>query len=144
MAQKGNKNAAKFKPAKVAEAIDTYTKACYKNDIIPYQEKIQYEFESGMLDDKKIKFPKGTYLSDFARKHTIVSEALGRLKTVQKLMLLQTGLSGESNSTIVKLILSANHGMSETQNIDHTSQGDRISFGLDKVIDSINAPKDKA
>jgi reverse gyrase len=45
--------------------------------------------------------------------HPEFLEALGRIAEEQKKRLLNKGLSGEYNSTIAKLILSANHGMSE-------------------------------
>ena len=48
-------------------------------------------------------------------------EALGQLKAKQKEMLFHHGLMGHYNPTIAKLILSANHGVSETTKNDHTS-----------------------
>lgn len=49
------------------------------------------------------------------------SEALEYLLAQQKQMLLHYGLLGSYNSTLAKLILSANHGVSETVKNDHSS-----------------------
>jgi len=50
--------------------------------------------------------------------------SLGVLLTIEKQTLLNKGLRGEYNSTIAKLILSANHGLREGTDI--TSGGDKI------------------
>lgn len=48
-------------------------------------------------------------------KHPIFSNALDKIREAQKQRLLDKWLSWEYNSTIAKLILSANHWMSETE-----------------------------
>lgn len=47
--------------------------------------------------------------------HSKFFDTLEQLRSEQKRMVLESGLSGEYNSTIAKLILSANHGMHEKQ-----------------------------
>ena len=46
--------------------------------------------------------------------------ALDKIRNEQKKRLLDSGLSGDYNSTIAKLILSSNHGMTEKSEVDHT------------------------
>ena len=67
-----------------------------------------------------------TSLYEWEKKHDDFSNALNKIRTEQQGRLLNKGLSGDYNSTIAKLILSSNHGMSEKQNIDHTSKGEPI------------------
>lgn len=52
--------------------------------------------------------------------------ALGKIKREQKERLFAGSLSGEYNPVIAKLILSANHGMAEKTETDHTSKGEKI------------------
>jgi len=63
------------------------------------------------------------------------SKALNKIKQEQKNRLLDNGLSGAYNSTIAKLILSANHGMSEKTLTDITSNGETVNFYLPKKDD---------
>ena len=62
------------------------------------------------------------------RKHKEFSLSLDRIVEAQKKVLLNKGLSGEYNPTIAKLILSANHGMSEKTETDITSKGEKIEL----------------
>jgi hypothetical protein len=48
-------------------------------------------------------------------KNPVFFQSLERLKDIQKKMLFENGLTGDYNSTIAKLILSANHGVHEKQ-----------------------------
>lgn len=52
--------------------------------------------------------------------------ALGKIEAEQKKRLINSGLSGDYNPTIAKLILSANHGMKEKTEQDITSGGKSI------------------
>lgn len=54
------------------------------------------------------------------------SYALSKIDEEQKQRLINMGLSGEYNSTIAKLVLSANHGMAEKNETDLTSKGEKI------------------
>lgn len=62
---------------------------------------------------------------DQAKQNKELSEALGEIKLVQKLVLLNASLTGEFNSNIAKLIFSANHQLSEKtiSESHHTSDG---------------------
>ena len=51
---------------------------------------------------------------------------LEQLSAIQERISLNKGLTGDFNSAIVKLLL-ANHGYSDRQNIDHTSNGESIN-----------------
>lgn len=65
-------------------------------------------------------------MHEWASKHPEFSDSLEKLKKLQKSVLVQKSLSGEYNSTIAKLILSANHDMVEKKEIDHTTAGEPI------------------
>lgn len=52
--------------------------------------------------------------------------ALAKIEDKQAKTLINNGLSGKFNSSITKLMLSANHGMSEKSEIDHTSKGEAL------------------
>ncbi len=54
-----------------------------------------------------------TTLNDWGNKHDEFFAALERVKSQQKLGLLNGSLRGEYNAQIAKMMLSANHGMSE-------------------------------
>lgn len=57
-------------------------------------------------------------LYDWRDAHAEFSQSLAKIVQEQKKRLLNMGLSGEYNSTIAKLVLSSNHGMSEKQDVD--------------------------
>jgi len=61
--------------------------------------------------------------------------ALDRIKNEQKQRLMNSGLSGQYNSTIAKLILSSNHGMKER--VDNTTDDEPINSFNDEQIDRI-------
>ena len=56
-------------------------------------------------------------LYNWGDEHPEFLHALEKIKKEQQLRLMDKGLSGEYNSTIAKLILSANHGMREKSDI---------------------------
>ncbi len=64
---------------------------------------------------------------DWAEKYPEFSVALITIKRKQKEMLIAGGTSGLYNPLITKLILATNHGMSDKQEIDHTSKGKSIT-----------------
>lgn len=61
---------------------------------------------------------------EWAKKYPEFSKALKKIKQAQQKRLVSKGLSGEYNPLIAKLVLSANHGMTERS--DHTSKGEKI------------------
>lgn len=65
-------------------------------------------------------------LLNWAEEHEEFLHALKKIDAEQQKRLLNSGLSGDYNSTIAKLILSSNHGMAEKTQQDHTSQGEKI------------------
>lgn len=65
-------------------------------------------------------------LYDWKKEHEDFSESLRKIVKEQEKRLLNMWLSWEYNSTIAKLILSANHGMTERKDI--TSDGKRVSI----------------
>ena len=71
-------------------------------------------------------------LYEWGKVHPKFSDALSEIKKEQQKRLLNMGLSGEYNSTIAKLILSSNHGMSEKTEIDQNIKG---SISLTDLFD---------
>jgi len=65
-----------------------------------------------------------TSLYEWEKVNQEFSNALGKIRTEQQQRLINMGLSGDYNSTIAKLILSSNHGMSERTDI--TSKGEQL------------------
>ncbi len=58
-------------------------------------------------------------LQEWKSVHPEFSVSLNKIKQLSKNMLFNMGLKGDYNSAIVKLGLSANHGMSETTKQEH-------------------------
>jgi len=65
-------------------------------------------------------------LYNWANEHEEFLHALEKIEIEQKQRLIDCGLSGEYNSTIAKLVLSSNHGMSDKTETDLTSKGEKI------------------
>lgn len=72
-------------------------------------------------------------LYEWAKLYPKFSEALRLIKTEQQQRLINKGLSNEYNSTIAKLILSANHGMRERQDVTSNDK-DVVQPLLVKII----------
>tara|TARA_R110000868_G_scaffold267507_1_gene526807 strand:+ start:15 stop:434 length:420 start_codon:yes stop_codon:yes gene_type:complete len=62
-------------------------------------------------------------LRDWGNKYEDFGASLDAIKETQKIVLFNGSLGGEYNATIAKLILSANHGMSEKTEQHMTSDG---------------------
>lgn len=63
---------------------------------------------------KKLKYPE-------------FSAAIKRLKSIQKRQLVNDGLYNKgANSIFAMFLLKANHGMIETQHVDHTTKGEKL------------------
>ena len=69
---------------------------------------------------------------EWSKKYPRFSESLGKILAEQKQRLLDMGLSGDYNSTIAKLILSANHGLAERKDI---TSGDKPIPILGALLD---------
>ena len=59
-------------------------------------------------------------LYNWSKKHEAFLGSLGKIKQISKEMLINGGLSSTYNSTIAKLILSSNHGMSDKISTEHS------------------------
>jgi len=81
-------------------------------------------------------------LYEWAKENKEFSDALEKITIEQQKRLLDEGLAGNYNSTIAKLILSSNHGMSEKTQTDITSKGEKISTGS-SVLDALAEQLDK-
>lgn len=73
-----------------------------------------------------------TTLYEWEKNHESFSNALDKIRLEQKKRLMNSGLSGDYNPVIAKLVLSANHGMADKKEIDHTTQGESIN-AFDKL-----------
>jgi hypothetical protein len=73
-------------------------------------------------------------LYNWGEEHPQFLDSLNKIVEEQQNRLINQGLAGNYNSTIAKLILSSNHGMSEkTENkTDITTGGDKIAFQWQK------------
>ena len=72
-------------------------------------------------------------LYEYEAKYPMFLNALDKIRIEQKERLLNMGLSGEYNSTIAKLILSSNHGMSEKTDLEVKG-----SFSLFEVLKKVD------
>lgn len=142
MAGKGRPN--EFKKEYI-KAVDDYLKECSDKYIGIVEksgedgEKIQYLHKDARL---KVKLPtiegfalrlgvckKSIY--NWAKDNEKFLHALEKIEIEQKERLINMGLSGEYNSTIAKLILSANHGMAERNNVN---LDDEKPYSLDSEL----------
>ena len=74
---------------------------------------------------KRIGKPRQT-IDNWCKANPEFFDALEKIDIEQKERLVNEGLAGNYNSTIAKLILSANHGMREKTEQDITSKGEQI------------------
>lgn len=134
----------KYKPEYI-KVVDKYLKLCQDEEV--QRVKQAGENKSGgyeMFETKlKVKLPT---IEGFARylnvdkkslynwrdKYKEFFHALEKIEIEQKERLINMGLSGDYQSTIAKLILSSNHGMSEKVETDLTSGGEAISIYMPK------------
>lgn len=65
-------------------------------------------------------------IDNWSKEYPEFFDALSKIDLEQKDRLVDNGLAGKYNSTIAKLVLSANHGMAEKTDTDITSKGDKI------------------
>ena len=71
-------------------------------------------------------------LYEWVDKYPDFSYSFDKLLIEQKNRVLNKSLEGRYNPTIAKLILSANHGMSEKTQTDITTNGESVNFYLPK------------
>ncbi len=81
-------------------------------------------------------------LYNWADDHPEFLLTLDEIKNIQCISLQSGGLSGKLNSTITKLLLSANHGLSEKTEQDLTSKGEKIDGFVLEFIKPKNEAKD--
>lgn len=62
---------------------------------------------------------------EWEEKYPEFSATLGAIEALQEHTAINKGITGDFNSTIVKLVL-ANHGYSERQAVDHTTGGEKL------------------
>ena len=108
--------------AEYIDKVDEYLAECVDED----KQVVKQSSEKYDMYDNKLKvnlptvegfalwlgIPKST-LYDWKKNHEDFSDSLEKIVEEQRKRLLNMGLSGEYNSTIAKLILSSNHGMSD-------------------------------
>jgi len=77
-------------------------------------------------------------LYEWRDKHKDFMHSLEKIVVEQKKRLLNSGLAGDYNSTIAKLILSSNHGMSDSKKIEHSG-----GIALTDLFDEAEKEDDK-
>lgn len=77
-----------------------------------------------------------TSLYEWEKKYPEFSNALDKIRIEQQKRLINSGLSGEYNPTIAKLILSSNHGMRE--------RTDQTTNDKDLPVPIINVPRNNS
>lgn len=129
------------RPTKYSPAIVTKTRAYLDSCVDEY---FDYHKTQGAKSDTyerkvRVKLPtieglalylkvnKDTVL-EWGKIHPAFSGALADLKAMQHERLIAGGLSGDYTPLIAKLVLSANHGM--TDRTDHTSDGEKLPVPL--------------
>lgn len=127
---------------KYISKIDMYLKICQDEEKqVVKQSSEKYEMFDNKLKVKLptidgfarfINIPKRT-LYEWKDKHPDFSHSLDKIVTEQQERLINSGLSGEYNSTIAKLILSSNHGMREKSETDITTLGKAITWNEEKT-----------
>ncbi len=75
----------------------------------------------------------------WAREYPDFKEALDRITAEQKSRLMENGTAGSYNSTITKLILSANHGMNEKTESEVTHRMPKPILDLDEDVPEDNS-----
>lgn len=108
------KKADEYLKSRVDKEVRTLTKEVGKQKTYEKKIKVQLptieDFAVFLNVDK-------TTLYEWGKKYKEFSYALEKIRAEQQKRLLQFGLSGDYNSMIAKLILSANHGMRERSDI---------------------------
>lgn len=122
-APKENENAAKFDPIYI-EKVDKYLKTRkdrnkkflkQKNNekgYLMYETRLQVKLPSIEGFASYIGVARKT-LYNWEKNYPEFAEALDKIRSEQKERLVNSGLAGDYNPTIAKLILSSNHGMKE-------------------------------
>ena len=98
------------------ELVDEYLKEC-KDKFTSEGNSVNLPTISGFA--RKIGFNEST-MYEWVKTDPIFSKSLEDIKDEQRDRLLNQGLAGNYNSTIAKLVLSANHGMAEKKEVDNT------------------------
>jgi hypothetical protein len=104
------------------DMVDEYIAQCEDTIVVDGKLKVNLPTQEGFIDF--IGVPQSTFY-DWKNQFPKFSESLGKLLREQKRRLLNSGLSGDYNSTIAKLILASNHGMSDKTDV--TSGGEKIN-----------------
>lgn len=76
-----------------------------------------------------------TSLYEWEKQHPEFSNALDKIRTEQHDRLINSGLSGDYNSTIAKLVLSSNHGYREKSDV--TTDDEPINYDVKALADKI-------
>lgn len=75
--------------------------------------------------------------SDYAKRHNAYSHIHRRIAQIQKEKLITGGLEGKLNSSIVRLLLSATHGMNENSKLEINLKAIEFSYRLDSQQGSV-------
>lgn len=131
---------------KFIDSVYEYLDECIDEDVqVVRQANLEKGYE--MYDNKlKVRLPtvegfarfigvNKSSLYEWERLYPDFSDALEDIRREQKERLINSGLSGDYNSTIAKLVLSSNHGMAEKTETDLTSGGKPLVDAKKKASD---------
>lgn len=76
-----------------------------------------------------------SYLCD---KFTSFSKLIEKARKIQEIKLVKYGVGDRLNATMTKFTLINNHGWSDKQEIDHTTQGDKIQTIVREIVKTTN------
>lgn len=128
MAKGAGGRPSKYKP-ELCQEVDKYILSC--KDTIDENGKLEVNLPT--IEDFADFIGVGERtVHDWKEKFPEFSQSLRKLVNSQKKKLLSNGLAGTYNPTIAKLVLSANHGMSEKTQTDITSNGETLNLYLPK------------
>jgi hypothetical protein len=116
----------KYNPELLAKAEEYLTQWKKLGDVVPML--------AGMACHLEIS--KQT-LYDFEKEYPAFMDVCTRVRVLQEKALINKGLSRESDASLSKLLL-MKHGYSDRQEIDHTTQGDKITRIERVIIDGAN------
>lgn len=105
------------KPKDLKDLVENYIRDC-KDNFTGQVNKVELPTISGFA--RRIGFNEST-MYEWAKNDEEFSKSLNDIKDEQRNRLLNQGLAGNYNSTIAKLVLAANHGMSDKQEISGDS-----------------------
>lgn len=123
---------------------DVWPESRVESEILAMLEILENEIKPGgkrqVLAKEELAHKRGYSWASFneARKHfplnSTIGEAYARIGEILKMLWLRLGATGSTHFVFAKFVLSANHGMRETQAVEQTITEKRtLAFGDDEI-----------